>query len=709
MKLKNALDAFTSYSTHFVVMAARSTETARAFTQQSNNRETLDAIDKVKALGEVVPYSTARSGEDVYLVMDTRRFSQFTVESMKYDVLINGLTAGQSHANLATTIEMTVLDSVGISFINFMQWLMDTKLQTNFDGMIFLIRVIFVGHNSDGTTQTVQAVTIPAYLFKMEVNLDFSKGVYNLEFMPNMNFSVFQHKRWLHIGKATSFSTIGSKTLQSVVKAFEDRLNEESLSFYNATSPILLRAGRNPQNTGSQNSKFGRLVKYQITLPDGWGDKEFFGSWKHNVNSSEERDFVKELQKLDAAKTPAQKQNAKPTDGTKSPAKDVSSSVPVGITITEVLDIIFRQVPAIAEFANSEKVSKTDGLIKFYKHVVSLTSTNDVITVHVDVVAFEVPNAQPPKKKTGEEVSQHQQRFYRTVKENGQSKNIPANYFELDYIFTGKNTQVLNFDMKIQDLQFLLASNVRVSEGELFAVKEDDAEISKEKLPEVLTSMRPYDPFLIPMKTELEKSGFSEQSANSRDPQANFEVSRSFQQYSRNLSAFYAASPIQVAMTIKGNPDIMLKFSNPNIAPSAEQTIETAQTSSITDAQRQQYRQQFEREILNSDSDTRMLTKTGRGTFLMNPQLGNASYMTTPVFVKLNVKGPNVDFRTNELIEGENFTKDVLYDNYYVVFKVTNIIERGVFTQQLELWSHNVFGSNKISRELVDARTTVRQ
>lgn len=708
-KLRNPLDAFTTYSTHFIVMAARSTETARAFVNPKNNRQTLDAIDRVDALGEAIPFTTAANTTgDVFLAIDTRRFSQFTVESMKYEVLINGLSAGQSHSNLATIIDMTVLDSVGISFINFIQWLMDSKLQTNFDGMIFLIKVLFVGHKEDGTTETIHGATIPAYLFNMEVNLDYSKGVYTLQFMPNMNFSVFQHNRWLHIGSASSFKTIGSKTLQSVVSAFEDRLNVESKSFYDSTNPIMLAAGRGAINTQS-GGKFGRLVKYQITLPEGWGEKEFFGSWKYNVNQSEERNFVQELQKLDTAKTPAQQRSSSPADSAKSPGKDASVSTPVGITITEVLDIIFKQVPAIAEFANSEKTKNPDGLLKFYKHIVSLTSTDDTVTVHVDVVAFEVPNVKPPSKTASEAVSQHQDKFYRQIVEDGQRKNVPANFFELDYIFTGKNTQILNFDMKIQNLQFMLASNTKVSAGELvhqsIQTQSEESKVEKTKLPEVLANMRPYDPFLIPMKTEIEKSAFEALSANARDKNSNSEVSSNLQQYSRNLSSFYAISPIQLAMTIKGNPDIMMKFSSSDIPPHSEPVSTTGSAGQISS--REEYRREFERRILEQDTDTNTVSRTAGGTFLLNPQLGQSSYMTTPVFVKVNIFGPNVDFRTNQLVNGEDFAKAVLYDNYYVVFKVTNVIERGVFTQELELWSHNVFGVNKISKEQVDARKTI--
>lgn len=711
--LRNPLDAFTTYSTHFVMLAARTTENARAFSDPEANQRTLDAIERTKQLGDRVPYSDGTTSGDVFLVMDTRRFSQFTVDSMKYEVFINGLSKGHAHSNLATTIEMTVLDSVGISFINFLQWLMDTQLQTNFDGMIFMIRVIFVGHNEDGSTETVQSITIPAHLFKMEVNLDFAKGIYNLEFMPNMNFSVFQHNRWTHIGTASTYNIPNSNKLGGMVRGFEAALNKEALQVFESGQK-LLQAGKVPLTT---TQKFGRRVQYQITLPAKWDELDFLGSWKHNVNGSIERNFRAEIERLDASKRAAP-EATKATDGTSSPAKSVSMSAPVGATVTEVLDIMFRQVPGIADFANAEVVTDPNGVAKFYKHVISLTSSDELIIVHVDVVAFEVPNAQPPAtqgntssgtsdswdmieaRKARE--AKERNSPYQTITEGGVSKRIPKNYFELEYIFTGKNTQVLNFDMKMQNLVFLLAANVKVSEGEMVFQRLAGQEGKPEarQLPPEIMSLRPFDPLLLPMKTELEKVNGKDTSAISRDPEKQRNANASLQEYARNLSAFYAISPIQTAITIKGNPDIMLKFSSPSM-PEHRSIITlggAGALSEVNESERASYRRNFEQRVLKFGKGE--ISENSRGVFTLNRQLGNDSYMSGPVFAKVNIKGPNVDFRTNELVAGQDFASQVLLDNYYVVFKVVNKIERGVFTQDLELWSHNVFGSTKLAGDL---------
>ena len=106
------------------------------------------------------------------------------------------------------------------------------------------------------------------------------------------------------------------------------------------------------------------------------------------------------------------------------------------------------------------------------------------------------------------------------------------------------------------------------------------------------------------------------------------------------------------------------------------------------------YRKNLVTEILKSGEG---VSVNANGNFSVAAPLGHQSYVSTPVFVKLNIMGPNVDFRSNQMRDGENFATEVLYNNYYVVFKIVNSIQRGVFTQELEMWSHNVYGTGKLA------------
>jgi hypothetical protein len=470
-------------------------------------------------------------------------------------------------------------------------------------------------------------------------------------------------------------------------------LNDKSEEFFKNVSAVLLRSGRTP---AAATGRFGRKVQYQITLPEKWESFVYTGPSIHDAIELDYKARFKDA-----------KASGGTTDGSStkevSQAKSSYLSVQPGQTIPDVLELMFKQVPEVQQLANSDKLKQTDQYVTFYKYLVSISSDEDSFTVHVDVIPFEVPNVVPPKADSDNSVSQYQSRFFNEI----DGRRYPKNYFEFDYIFTGKNLDILGMDLKLQDLQMLLAANVKVGEGELFNVSskgqgdKTDAEKSKTPLPEILGSTRAYDPIMIPLLTKEQVNNFSNY-VGARTVEGGRQRVVDQQSYTRNLSAFYAQSPIMTNITIKGNPAIMAKFNLES--PVQHTTPISAGATGISTTNldvKKQYRADLEKRILRQSG---IQPGVKQGTFSVERPLGDAAYVTQPVFALINIMGPNVDPLTNELINGEDFATRVLYDNYYVVFKVTNNIDRGVFTQQIELWSHNVYGTGKLSAEDVNKR-----
>jgi hypothetical protein len=678
------------------MLACRTTEAARDFAESANT-DTLQAINDTNYLGEAVKWNS--SVQDVYLVLDTRRFSQFTVEKFHNEVWINGMQTGAAHGNLSTKITMTIIDSVGISFTNYLQWLLDTKMQCGFDGMIFMLRVLFVGHNEDGSgTEIVQTVTIPMHLFKMDVNLDYAKGIYECEFMPNFNFGINVHDRWVNIGTAANYKTKSAPLLGEMVQNFQDALNAKSKDFYHDISTAAVAGGVTTQSNGS--GKFGRIVQYMITLPKEWKEFKWTGV---SLDNAIERTFPK---KTDEAKKTEQAAAADPGTAA-TPATNAFTSVNPGQTIPQVLDLMFAQVDEIKALANADKLNggKT---ITFYKHLVSISSNNDSFTVHVDVIPFVVPNVKPQKANTTQSTDTSIKEQYSAFTTRGGSEWVPKDYFEMEYIFTGKNLDILHFDMKIQNIQTLLASNVRASEGRLFGDSLGDGQKDVIKDPKGASNnntgphaslasresfnTRPYDPILIPMMTEEQRAGFAQYVSARKESDQNKLVENSLA-YSQNLSTFYARSPVHINIKIKGNPFIFEKFALQEPVPHASPvTIANGNVSNSDPNVEGDYRKRLETEILKLNGLTEGATK---GTFAVKP-IGMQSYVAGPVFVKVAIKGPNVDPRTQEMSQeldgNQSFATEVVSNNFYRVMKVINSIEHGVFTQELEMYSNNMFG-----------------
>lgn len=688
MYLPNPLDEFESYSVHYVLLACRTSVTAQKFAADDDKSmaQSLAAIDRVNKLGN--PVVIDGNANDVFLVIDTRRFAQFTIESLKYDVWINGLQKNSGPSNLVADLSMTVLDSVGISFANFMQWLMDQQMKTNFDGLIFMLRTIFVGHKADGTTETVQSETIPMLLNRMEIDLNFAKGAYTLEFMPNMNFDVNRHSRWLTVSLATTYKSGKGNKLGGIVQSLEDELNRKSTEYYDSVQKILKESG--------SNETLGRPVKYMITLPsERWSDFEVLGS---TPGGAAELRFVP-LQ----APPKATDKATTATENSTAPSgqlKETYTAVQPSLTIDKVLEAIFRQVPEIAKLGNfqTDASQNTDGFITFYKFIVGITSDDREMMVHVDVVEFKVPNLFTQKQKsTATTVSKLENEFYVTTTDaNGIVKREPKNFLEWDYIFSGRNDSILNFDMKIQDFQFLLAQNLRTGDTALRAAADEggkaDLAGASNKDNELLYT-RKFDPLVMPLDSAAALKNFSNYTTFLKTRAQSQEIISQTQQYTKNLSMFYAGSPITVVMTIKGNPLIMHKFNMGKLLQhpgSGEAGGSTSSASTAGGSDRSSYRKNLEQEILKIDGGN--YEKRG-DSFVMKSNLDEKSYAVSPVFARVNIFGPDVDFKTNEAIDEEkNFSRSILSDNYYTIFKLTNQIQGSSFTQDIELYSHNIFG-----------------
>lgn len=662
-RIKNPLDDFQSYSVQYILLACRSTVIASAFADDANSTTSFAAINNTKALGDPVVFGN--SADDVFLVIDTRRFAQFTVENLKYDVYVNGIQQGGSTSNLAADLSMTVLDSVGVSFANFLQWLMDSQMKTNFDGLVFMLRTVFVGHHPDGTTETVQSETIPMHLNRVEINLDYAKGAYTMEFMPNMNFNVQKHSRFLVVSTTTAYGTGDGNTLGGLITNFEKRLNDRSLKFFNDVQQAV------PKGTGGKG-QYGRRVEYQITLPEKWVEFQIKGANQGKVTETKHS-----------------------ADGVATPPATINNSLIAtqpGAEITKILDEMFKQVPQIAEMGNfqSSDASK-EGVITFYKYIVGLTSSNETMCVHVDVVEFKVPNVFRRQASESAAVSSIDTEFYReeTTDDPKIKRRVPKDFIEYDYIFTGRNKDILNFDMKIQDFQFLLASNLKIGPSDLNTAA-DTGETPDGKGKETYDDLRyarKYDPIVPPIDSNAALKAFSNVAGaiGKKDE----DTTKKQQRYTQNLSMFYAGSPIVTTLTIKGNPLIMHKF---NVGKLLGHPSGGGQTGSEGGASgivpREQYRKDLETRILKANPK---LEQQG-GSIVVKSNLSEKSYAVSPVFVRVNVKGPAVDFRTNE-DRSPPYTSSVLENQYYVVFKLSNVFQGHQFTQEIELYSHNVYGA----------------
>ena len=514
----------------------------------------------------------------------------------------------------------------------------------------------------------------------MDLSLDHARGVYTMSFFPTTNFDTVKGAKWLTISANSSYTTgAASNRLVDIINNFENALNTTSVDYYTKASMALRQADRKTTATG----QFGRLVKYQITIPKEWEDYTFIGSG--DIQATETK-----FKNVDDSENKSQENKLPP--GLKAQVdenpKVVNSSlaVPAGTSIPSVLDTILSQVKEIAKNG-----TESEGKISLYKYLIGTTSTDSIVTVHVDVIPFIVPKVEYQESgKDRKKAGYNEDEIYQTV----DGKRVPKNYAEFNYIFTGKNTDIMEFDMKIPNLKFLIDSNMTLGPGLLSGLGSNTSpgeSVSNEN--NDLVYSRPYDPLLPPLNTASTLENFTRYTTT-LTPKEDKEIVNINQEYARNLSMFYATSPVETVLTIKGNPLIMEKFNIDAFLPQDVGSGASDSGFSGAGMDKQQYRKALEEYIVKSNKSVGdvELIRGPDGSFTANTLRGS-SYVNSPVFVKVNVFGPNIDFRTSDTVKGEDFSTAILQDNYYIVMTVENQITDGIFTQTLKMNTHNVFGN----------------
>lgn len=213
-----------------------------------------------------------------------------------------------------------------------------------------------------------------------------------------------------------------------------------------------------------------------------------------------------------------------------------------------------------------------------------------------------------------------------------------------------------------------------------------------------LLNIRQGDPVMLPLNTSESLTAFSSVVSNlNRDPT----VTSNAQEYNRNVSLFYTGSPIEATLTLRGNPDIMAQFSVESFLPHMPTITTAASSTSAPNANtKDAYRRLFEQNILTRSPD---LQQRSTDTF----RVLDKPYMSGPVYVKVNIFGPAIDGNGSVIDLSAVGTDpstgrptsaniELFYDAYFIVMGVKNTIDNGVFTQELKLLSHCLYGMDRL-------------
>lgn len=635
----NPLDRFRSYAYHHIMLATESTEAIRELLKGGEAAFTDLRLGK-PAGNATSPY---------YLVFDTRKNSFFSITDMTYSSSAFANSSRLSNA-VISTIDMQIVDTTGVTLVNYLRWLQDSAIRISLHKMVFILKTIFVGHTHDGKTETVYQDAIPMLWKDLTLSPSSLGSQVSAKFVPITNGAIFFTEDY---SRTYDVAGVYSETglLKDAIKSYEQILNQKSRKWFQELQCQLMN---NSQVTEvSPATGFGKLVQYMFTIPEDWGTFKINGVFEKMSESK----FSKGNQR----------QNVTP------------SGVRVGFNVTPTTDIIdileqmLKQSDEVQKLASNE--NREDGVVKAYKIYPTITSDENTVVIHYDILNFAIP------KKEESSVSSVDKSSAFKIPESQNDKNV----LNLDYLFTGKNVDILTMDLKINNVIMAVADNIVIGDKASQEAskdqknKEDDETKTTKK--KIILNIKEKDPILPPTKTLSQQKNVSW----STETDARKETVKNRQQFIHNMSMAYAASSTDIIVKIRGNPNLFQRFSDSTLMPhvksidnSTLNQVKYISSDKFTDIPLAESFETNDMKNYRNALDER-IKELGVLEFEQSQKVSSL----TPFFVKINIKGQNVDLLADHFDKSFTPYENFWYDGYYIVKKVVHHFSNGDFTQDL--------------------------
>jgi len=637
----NPLDKYQSYSYHHFLLAANNTEVLR---KVQSNEITLQSLSRLKH-GE-----TIEGGDgSVVMVVNSVVDSKFYIENLSYSAVYADLGDPTAKLTQATELDMIIKETGGATFINFLLKVSDEYLNTSYDSTCFMLKTFFVGHEANGNTTPHETTPIMLVLAKMDSSFDYTGGVHTLKFYGATNGAPLRSDAMHYVNRNLNLMTNdNSILLKDLIADLEKKLNAQ----LDEQWKLVQKA------TGGN----GRRVKYKFTMPKDWESYTVKSTSKDNYV---ERLFAKEGQASNTDQEAKKNNGQQNQPGIESDRFKTSMNTAVKTTVTQILSEIFKHCDDIQKALVGNQKLKADQqhLARLHQVVTSMTSDKDLLTIHFDIVNYYLPRLKSSDTKPVVEMK----------KEDIRAANDAA--FDkagitFDYIFTGKNSDILQLEMKANHTNTILIGNqvgVQKATGNMTATDTSVQTASQDKNAKPddksITSTMPirkYDAIFLPELSADAQQGFIYASPNSADLRTRYINTLA------NLAATTAKGQLQ--LMIRGNPIFMNQVIRP-LFPHNE-----------TD---------YEKRIREMEDDAKTRATNQDGDFDPNESVSYMGKASThvPQFVKVNIKTPIFDDRGG-IIGFEDFW----YRGRYRINRIKNTFLNGNFSQELILSPYELEG-----------------
>jgi hypothetical protein len=700
---QNPLDQYQSYAYHHILVVSNNTESIRKLVStNANGQQNFLAGVSGATLGQEI-------GEGVYLLTDTRKTSEFQIDSLSYNVLISDDTSPVNSVIIGGLVNIRLIDPSGIGFFNYMHYLINEKLETDVSGLTFLLHTTFMGHTPSGTVP-IDSISIPLTM-TAEFNLsEFNArgGIYDIGFVCT-NFGSGTFLDNVSILPESFHLVCKDGLLGNAIQSFENQLNLKSKEWYLKYNPQYIKSDgsvANDTSTGTVKNeeppKIGRMVQYMFTIPDNW--------FYYYVDTQAENTLETDWKKLKQEKAQAQN-NQTPEQKTIKP-EDIKHNTQivtsVNMTIMDALNVICRNTPEINQLMSLE--NKKSGNGKIFKILTSVTSNADTILVHYDFVEFDLPDVNMVNKiqdKSNEKSSNLPTR---------ENQVVPDNSIEFDYIFSGKNSDIINMDIKANNLTVALMTRSSIAqqakESKLDAGQKKPEDVNKVSDKIDFNEIGKYQPIIRPPRTTEESTNFAS-TVNKRIPLS--EKRMEDRQHFQHALADLNVVSIQPDIKIRGNPALLSRYTLEKIPPhimlagSVKDFIKTTEDEKKYNETQGAWEYNISSKskpaskgstIVDNHIEHRKFIEENFVTKIQNEinqdvQEANnpkKSFISGGTWAKVNIFAPS-DYPF-AIDAGSEFKTQFFYDSWYMVKEISNHFEGGSFTQDLKLMSYDLYGNH---------------
>lgn len=606
---QNPLANYRSYSYYHILALCDSTETAEALSKHTGDdvwRHATSGLEferyhKYSPKQIKITDSTERQVTGQYCILiDGSTDADVAIDTLRFTAATAASVTDLDH-NTSTAMEGTITFSEprGISF---MHTLVEASRSMNVDAAhcVYVVKTFFVGHALiDGVDQQQMITNIdPLKFIAYDVRGSYTEagGTYVMEFACVQN-GISRLPQYCR--SADSFSINAGTTLESTLKELSDHINMRYEQMYSCVESTL-----RSQDTANSTSVADRItrVKYNITCDDEYKNASYLVTNQRQQQKDE----------------PACYEGAHVT-------------CPAGTSIDDAIHRIMLLCPKVAQ----QLAGTADVTGPRYGYKIDSSYTSKIVaepdntqriqyTVNYHVRRFLEPRSVDFVKLLSSQ----------TALDDAQRVELQRNLIEFDYIYTGKNVDILELDIKLnQGLAYLQIASTASSTieyageaGRATGVVGGTAAIDRSHPGNTQIPVFFSTDIKSPLFKNIQNASVGMQAAYTLSKHSSFEVT-------------------DATMTIYGNP---LLLNSVNQVSSA-QTRTTTQVDHFAD------------------------------------------FTRVPAFAKVNIKMP----RTNDDIAllkaqttqsgNSDYATDFWFRGYYYVYGIQSTFEGGLFTQQLQM------------------------